>query len=123
MINVEGSPLNGKGGNGSDYAKTQDKLVVSATTGLDGTYDLWIIDLTDPTLPVQLTDTPGINEYNPTWSPEDSLIAFMSNRPNGPLSLRTLRSDVTKDTTGGTAIQPLPAGILSAWGVNWRRNP
>jgi len=123
VVNVEGSLLNGSSRFGFDWAKTQDKLVVSANTGLGGTYDLWIIDLADPTQPVQLTDTPALNEYNPTWSPDDSQIAFMSNPPGGPLSLRKLRSDVSNDTTGGTPIEPLPAGILSAWGVNWRRNP
>jgi Tol biopolymer transport system component len=118
VYNVPRSPLVGRSGYGFDWAKTADKLVVSANTALDGSQDLWIIDLANPSQPLQLTNTPGVNEYNPTWSPDDSLIAFMSNPRGGSLTLQVMNSDGTNRKT-----VPLPAGIASAWGVTWRRNP
>lgn len=118
LFNIPGSPLEGRGGFGFDWAKTQDRIVVSANTASDGTYDLWIIDPDNLSSPLQLTSTPGVNEYNPTWSPDDARIAFTSNPRGGPLSLEVMNSNGTNRTT-----IPLPAGLNGAWGVNWRRNP
>ncbi len=123
VFQVPGSPLEGRNRLGFDWAKTQDKLVVSASTAFDGTYDLWIVDLGNPSQPTQLTDTPNVNEYNPTWSPDDSVIAFMSNVRYGPVSVRVIKSDAAYDTTGGTPIATQPASIVASVGVNWRRNP
>ncbi|MGE5327674.1 MAG: hypothetical protein ACM3NO_11595 [Deltaproteobacteria bacterium] len=126
VLNVDGSPLKGKESVGFDWAKTQDKIVVGAKTGhgqSGDTFDLWIIDLSDPAHPVQLTDTPDLNETLPTWSPDDSVIAFRSFPTGGPSSFNTLRSDVTNDRTGGTPLPTQPADPQSVYGLNWRRNP
>ncbi len=125
VFDVLDSPLIGKAELGFDWAKTQDKLVVSANTASDGSYDLWVVDVTDPAHPSyrHLTDdTPGTYESIPTWSPDDSLIAFMSNPRGGPVTLQVIKSDGSGGTRGAP-IPTQPAGIVASAGANWRRNP
>jgi len=64
------------------WARTQDKLVLGSD--LDGNpenHDLFIIDLLDPANPTQITFTEDICEKRPTWSSDDSEIAFRRKAP------------------------------------------
>lgn len=45
-------------------------------------YDLWIVNA-DGTEKQQVTDTPGLELYNPTWSPDGTKLAFVG-YPDGP---------------------------------------
>ena len=57
------------------WAKTQESKI--AWSVWDGTtYDIWVVDLDDPENPTKLTDTADKNEMHPTWSPDDTEIAF-----------------------------------------------
>ncbi|MHC4470044.1 MAG: Ig-like domain-containing protein [Planctomycetota bacterium] len=57
------------------WAKTQEsKIAWSVWAGTS--YDIWVVDLDDPENPLQLTDTADKNEMNPTWSADDTEIAF-----------------------------------------------
>jgi hypothetical protein len=62
----------------------------------DGTYvaysdgvDIWVIGLFDA---LQVTNTPGFNNFQPTWSPDGQRIAFVSNR-DGNLEIYSARMD------------------------------
>jgi Tol biopolymer transport system component len=73
VVHVPGSPLENAGNAFSfDWAKTQDKLVVSACATGDGIPDFWLIDVFMPLNVVRLTNTPGLWEREPSWSPNDS---------------------------------------------------
>jgi Tol biopolymer transport system component len=75
-----GSPLYGTAVTFPTWAKTQNKLVVSVAYGTDHMPDLWIIDLTNPTVPTytNLTDTPDSEELEASWSPDDLDLVFMA---------------------------------------------
>jgi len=58
--------------------------------------DLWIIDINDPeSVPVNLTKLPG-DDYDPEWSPDDSMIVFTNlGRYNDIRQLYTINADGT----------------------------
>ena len=62
-----------------DWAGTGDRFVAEVWDSANAHRgDLWIIDVSDPQSPsfTRLTDTPTLEERNPTWSPDDTQIAF-----------------------------------------------
>lgn len=67
----------------NDWAKTQDKLLVWAMIPppivSPSRPDLWTIDVTIPSSPIQLqlTFTPDHSEGAASWSPDDSKIVFL----------------------------------------------
>jgi Tol biopolymer transport system component len=73
VVHVPGSPLENAGNAFTfDWAKTQDKLVVSACPTGDNIPDFWLIDVFMPMNVVRLTDTPSLWEGRPSWAPDDS---------------------------------------------------
>ena len=62
------------------WAKTQDRIAVSVFIPDDpGDFDLWVIDVNDPTRPVRLTETSNVREFWPDWSPDDTKIVYRRN--------------------------------------------
>jgi Tol biopolymer transport system component len=65
-----------------DWARTSDKIAVGALPEGDEVYpsenDIWVIDLSvsDPSPPLNITQSPTIWVGDPTWSPDDSEIAY-----------------------------------------------
>ena len=67
-----GSVLSGTDLSDLDWARTQDKIAVSAWESVG---DIWIIDLSDPGNPTNLTDSVE-GEDSPSWSPDDAQLLF-----------------------------------------------
>ena len=118
LINGKGSPLEGKDVAFFDWAKTQDKLVVSAQTGDNYDYELWIVDVNNPSFPTRLTRTPW-NEWWPSFSPDDSQIVFSRGQSGG---FFLMNSNVV-ESNGDDQIQIASPGNSIFWAPNWRRNP
>jgi Tol biopolymer transport system component len=57
------------------WARTQDRVVYRAN--VDGQPEIFTLDLTSGATPKQLTFTPDLDEYSPSWSPDDSRIVYM----------------------------------------------
>lgn len=111
----EGSPLASSIENLlDDWAKTQNKLVVTA--GSPGStvsvqYDLWTIDLLNLSQ-TQLTSTPDQSEWFAQWSPDDTKIIFSK---GGYFWV------MNSDGSGATKIAAWPAGLWCGV-ISWRRN-
>ena len=60
-----------------DWARTSDRIAFSRYDDANTQWDLWVVDLADPQNPVRLTDTPDVYERMPSWSPDDTQIAFL----------------------------------------------
>jgi Tol biopolymer transport system component len=115
VIRVEGSPLKlAHDAYYPDWAKTQDKLVVTAMLDPGAAYDLWIIDWFDLSYPKQLTYTPDVSEGDPSWSPDDKKIVFYG----WDYVIWVMNSD---GTGAAKQIATPPAGVVF-WRLSWRRN-
>jgi Tol biopolymer transport system component len=123
LIKGTGSPLEGSNDVGfSDWAKTQDKLVVSAQTDDGSNYELWIVDVNDPSAPTRLTCT-GWNEWWPSFTPDDSHI-FFSRGQSGGFYLMSSKEDPTQCSNGDDQLQIATPGTNNIfWAPIWRRNP
>ena len=73
---VPGGPLNSYGVKKPSFAKTQNKIVVHVNYKTTHMPDLWVIDLSDPANPVQVTDTADSQEGAASWSEDDSEFVF-----------------------------------------------
>jgi Tol biopolymer transport system component len=94
-------PLQGVSVYESDWAKTQDKIVLSSAG------DLWVVSLADPANPQNITGTLGVSEVWPSWSPDDSKIVYR----------RMVKSKVTISVINadGSAVVDLANGDQPEW--------
>ena len=63
----------------ASWSPDRTRLVYSAGNSATRDYDLWILDLTQPassTNPRDLTQSPGISEDRPSWSPDGTRVAY-----------------------------------------------
>jgi hypothetical protein len=119
VINVQGSPLAGKDAGEADWARTQDKLLVSVGTQLPTgrwEYDMWCIDLQNPSVPEQLTNDPVYGESDISWLPNDTGIAFLGF--GGGLWKMGYPAG-----TPELIVTPEQAGVRFFYTLKWRRNP
>ena len=100
-----------------DWAKTQDKIAVAVLEPGGDFPDIWVFDLNNPSSPVNITNTPGINENMPSWSFDDSKIAFR--RTDRKPSIYTMNAD----GSGVTKIAIPPKSTFAFHSPDWRRNP
>jgi Tol biopolymer transport system component len=121
VTNVPGSPLAGKDV-GVSWARSHDILLASANTGVDGSYDLWTITLGSPVTFEQLTDTLAASEYDESWLPDDSAIAFVRG-PEGYLWQMSYLPNPDGSRTLQLIATPRQVGVSRFWGLKWRRNP
>lgn len=99
-----------------DWAKTQDKLAVVGFAPGQQTFDIWVIDLRTPDFPINLTNTSTVGENQPSWSPDDSKIAFRRPNAQNKTSIFVMNADGTRVTEIGkpqSESQHMP---------DWRRN-
>jgi TolB protein len=90
-----------------DWANTQYKLVIMA-----GWYDLYVVDVFNPSNIVQLTRT-SIRESGPSWSPDDSQIAYV----NGSQGIWVMNAD---GSGAHRIVAPQTRVIYER--TQWRRN-
>jgi Tol biopolymer transport system component len=112
---VPGGLLNDVGVHYPRWAKAQDKIAVTVHGGA-GYSDIWIIDLADPANPINLTNTPDIEENGPSWSPDDTKIAYDAAFGSRGKGIYTIATD------GSGATTRLVSGKYDRVPV-WRRNP
>jgi len=111
VVHVTGSPLEYAGNAFSfDWAKTQNKLVVSVCATGDGIPDFWTIDVFMPLNVVRLTTTPNLWEREPSWSPNDAQFLCIIGPESG---LWTMNAD-------GSGVALIGYGFTTP---RWRRNP
>ena len=63
----------------ASWSPDRTKLVYSAGDAITGDFDFYILDLTQPassTNPRDLTQSPGIAEDRPSWSPDGTRVAY-----------------------------------------------
>jgi len=97
-----------------DWAKTDHDLIVLSAKWTGIPRDLWILDLLNPGAPIRVTDTPDDGEWEPTWSSDDSEIAFRRRasrkKDNGIWAIRP----------DGTGLRAIKKGGAEA--PDWRRD-
>jgi len=91
-----------------DWAKSSERIAVWAD------FDIWIVYPDAPGVADNLTQTPLIEDRDPTWAPLDAQIVFV--RAD---SLFTMNPD----GTGATRIASPPSSGKPLRGPAWRRNP
>jgi len=78
-----------------------------------------VIELADPTYPINLTNTPPsrkasiTNSYWPTWSPDDARLAFYRGGKDPGIYV------MNADGSGATKL----ASLQNGGETDWRRNP
>lgn len=113
VTSIPGSPLNGASIVACDWARTQDRIAVAALGAVGGSsYDLWILDLASPATPQRVpVSGSSVSERQPTWSPDDSKLAFWySGSKSGVFVVNPNGTGLTQLTKGGTA-------------PDWKRGP
>jgi len=100
-----------------DWSNAGNRIVGAVHVGGAGYADLWVLDVTDPANPgfTQLTYTSGLDENHPTWSPDDSRIAYTGYPVNGDRSAFVMNAD-------GTGSQVI-AEVGNELGMDWRPAP
>lgn len=96
---------------GSKLAISADDYSQSGNNRYNWRADLFVVDLGSPTSALRLTNTSGEWEEFPTWSPDDTKIAFSSGY-SGPIRMIP--------SSGGT---PSSIGTTSGIYPYWRRTP
>ena len=101
------------------WAKTQDKILVSASLSEDpGSWGLWVIDLSDPSNPVRISQASSANPLMPSWSADDSMIVYRYLAPwtkgkRGQSGIYVMNADGTGATNEGYP--------TSGYWPEWRR--
>lgn len=82
LRNLTGGPFDDRepawSHDGSRIAFSSDRSLVAPTGPIAGNYDIWVLDVAGGNVR-QLTSSPG-DDYMPTWSPDDSEIAYVAAR-------------------------------------------
>jgi Tol biopolymer transport system component len=95
------------------WARTDENLILWSAWDGDQ-YDIWLVDLTDQSNPVQLTNTSDVSEWYPCWSPDDSKIVFSRDKQAGK---NWSRSIAVMDADGSD-VEVLAE---DAWDPDWMR--
>ena len=65
----------------ASWSPDRTKLVYSAGNSVTGDFDIWILDLSRPASasnPQNITQSPGVADDRPSWSPDGTRIAYQS---------------------------------------------
>lgn len=115
---IPGSPLTDWSILSVNVAKTSDRIVIDAMDFL-GSFqsDIWVIDPADPISAVNLTTNHAEMCTDPTWSPDDSQIAFSTKLGN--------RVTIARMPSTGGAITNLSNNTTKNAHTkpSWRRQP
>lgn len=77
-----------------------------------GSFDLWVMDLSDPTDPTQLTKSPDA-DVEPRWSPDGSMVLFSSNEDRQYNDIFVINAD------GSDRHRLLDWPDSHEWGATW----
>lgn len=105
--NVSGGPLAGRPVYALDWARDADVLAVAAVPLGQTDADIWVIDLASPADAENVTSTSGTEERHPSWSPDDSEIAYWV--PGRKSAVRVVSA------TGGSATTLSQGTTAPAW--------
>lgn len=107
-------PLAGANVSQLGWSKT-DETRIAWTVKLPGEdkLDIWIVDLDDPAGAWNLTATETAAERRPTWSPDDTRIAYMTQVPGRGKT--TVAGAEIFDMTSGTVVASLAGVNFPSW--------
>ncbi len=95
ITNVAGSPLAGRPDGeiqSPDWARYSDRIALAARGSRN--FDVWIVDLANPSSPINLTDKIDKNaDSDPAWSPDDGKLALW--RGGAKSGIYTINADGT----------------------------
>lgn len=103
---TESGPLKGANLDGPSWAKTGNKILVSALLPGESGWSLWKIDLTNPADPERLSQDINANPFSPSFSEDDSRIVYRYNAPwtkgkKQPSGIFVMNADGTGVTNDG----------------------
>ncbi|MHC4953329.1 MAG: TolB family protein [Planctomycetota bacterium] len=106
-------PLAGADVSQPAWSKT-DETVIAWTVRIPGDAwpDIWTVDLDNPAGALNLTASDDAGERRPTWSPDDSEIAYMSSRPGRG---KKIVMGIESITASGTLVTSLSTGGFASW--------
>jgi hypothetical protein len=62
---------------GADWTSDSSRLAVGARLPNGDTYDIWVVNISDPFNAVNITNTRGVAEIQPSWSPLNDQIVYV----------------------------------------------
>jgi Tol biopolymer transport system component len=96
---------------GSAWSPDSSKIAFYSHPNYSTTWSIFVMN-SDGSDPMRLTNTPGVHEYSPTWSPDGSRIAFQRENSDG--------SEIwMMDTDGSNALQ---IGSTVGSGPEWTQH-
>ncbi len=93
-VNLTNKPTN----NDTAPAWSPDGSKIAFHSNRDGNWEIYYLDVSNPTLQYNLTNKPGSLEWAATWSPDGSRIAFTSHR-DGNYEIYSMKSSDGSDQT------------------------
>lgn len=114
-----GGPLDSYDNHRPDWARTSDRIVVAGIPrDAQLSNELWVIDVANPASPVMITNTDDQAENMPTWSPDDSQIAYRRLGTKNRVSIFVVNADGANAREIG-----FPTNRDQQDRPDWRRNP
>jgi TolB protein len=101
---------------GPDYAPawSPDGGALAFTSLRDGGKDIYVAVLSDETQHVNITQSPGVDEDNPTWSPDSRQLAYVSG-PRRSATIQVTTLDLSQPASVVETIQTFGTGTTVAW--------
>jgi Bacterial Ig domain/WD40-like Beta Propeller Repeat len=99
----------------ASWSPDRTKLVYSAGDAVTKDFDIWIFDLTKPispgTNPRNITQSPGVSEDRPSWSPDGTRVAYQSKLLSSSSLPATIITERVTDPMFTTVLsQPMGTG-------------
>jgi hypothetical protein len=90
---------------------------IAFTSDRDGNREIYVMD-PDGTNQVRLTNNQVVDDH-PTWSPDGTKIAFVSERASGGFAIFVMNADGTNKVEITPIVFDNPDPIFDAWGMSW----
>lgn len=92
-----------------DWGRVNDEIAVSHYAAADNDWDIWVLDADGTGTPWNLTNTTGVWERQPAWSPDDSEIAYWHDGGKGARGVYVVSAN------GGTPVKLASDGRAPNW--------